>query len=138
MIRPTYTIDLEHGCIFIKWSGIVKAHDIIAFNREIEQDPDYRSGLNRLADFRQAEVVAESDEMRAVVREVIERRDANEGHRKAAILVSGDLQFGRSRMYITMADQTRPELRPFRRLDEAMAWLGLPETLGDPFEENSN
>ena len=67
VIRPTYTIDLEHGCIFIKWSGVVKAHDIIAFNREIEQDPDYRSGLNRLADFRQSEVVTESHERPRVV-----------------------------------------------------------------------
>ncbi len=38
----------------------------------------------------------------------------------------------------TMTDQARTMVRPFRKLDEAMAWLGLPETLGDPFEKISN
>ena len=29
-MRPVYTIDLEHGCIFLKWSGVMTTHDVIA------------------------------------------------------------------------------------------------------------
>ena len=133
-MRPAYTIDREHGCIFEKWSGVVTAHDIIAFNRKLAQDPDYRLGLNRLVDMRGARLEALSNEIDEMATEAIEKRDASEGHRKGAILVGDDLEYGLVRMLGAMSDLTRSEVRPFRRIDEALAWLGLPETLDDPFE----
>lgn len=133
-MRPAYTIDLEHGCIFIKWSGAVTTQDIIAFNRELAQDSDYRSGLNRLVDLRRTKIEAPSDEFKEMVREVISDRDASEGDRRGAMVVGRDLEYGLMRMVGTMTDQTHSVVRPFRRLDEAMAWLGLPETLGHPFK----
>lgn len=133
-MRPAYTIDLEHGCIFVKWSGIVTAHDIIAFNREIAQDPGYQLGLNQLVDLRRAKIEASSNEIRQIAGAVFKERDANEGHRKGAMLISGKADYGLMRMIDMMIEQTRSEMRPFRELDEAMAWLGLPETLGDSFE----
>ncbi len=137
-MRSAYTIDLEHGCIFIKWSEVVSAHDFIAFNRVLVQDPNYRSGLKRLVDVRGLEVEVSFDEIDEMVRENINKRDASEGHRKVAILVSSDLGYGLTRMLGSMAEHTRTVARPFRNLAEAVAWLGLPETLGDPFERNSN
>ena len=65
--------------------------------------------------------------------EAIKKRDASEGDRKGAILVGRDLEYGLVRMLHTMADETRTDVRPFYKLAEAVAWLGLPETLGDPF-----
>lgn len=133
-MRPAYTIDLEHDCIFIKWSGVITAHDAIAFNREIAQDPGYHSGLNRLIDLRQAKFRMSIRDIREMTMEVIEKRDAIEGHRKGAMLVGGNLEFGLLRIINAITDQTHSDVRPFRRLDEAVAWLGLSETLGDPFE----
>ncbi len=137
-MRPAYTIDLKHGCIFEKWSGVFTVQDAIAFNREIVQDPNYRLGLNRFIDMRVANLEAPSDEIRKIAGDAISKRDAIEGHRKGAVLVDRNLEYGLMRMLGAMIDQTQSEVRPFRRLDEAMAWLGLPETLGDPFERNSN
>ena len=133
-MRPEYVIDLEHGCIFIKWSGGLKAHDILTFNRELVQDPDYRFGLNRLEDMRRAKIEAPGRDIRAIIGEVIGSREASEGHRKAAMLVGRKIEWGLMRMVGMLASETRSVVRPFLRLDEAMAWLGLPETLGDPFE----
>lgn len=133
-MRPPYTIDLENNCIFIKWSRVASTHDFIAFNRELVRDPDYRSGLNRLVDVRGLEVEASFDEIDEMARENINKRNASEGQRKVAVLVGSDLGYGLTRMLDTMADQTHTVVRPFRRLGEAVAWLGLPETLGDPFE----
>ncbi len=62
-MRPAYTIDLEHGCIFLKWSGVMTAHGVIDFNRDLVQDPDYRLGLNRLIDLRRADFGATSGEV---------------------------------------------------------------------------
>ncbi len=134
-MRPAYTLKLEHGCIFIKWSGAVTTHDIIASNREIAQDPRYRSVLDRLVDLRRAKIkMSSSDEMRTVAREVAEKLGASEGHRKAAMLVAGDHEYGLLRVLNAMTDQTHWDVRPFRRLDEAVSWLDLPEDLGDPFD----
>ena len=133
-MRPTYTIDLALGCIFIKWSGAVTLHKFITFNGVLAQDPNYRVGLNRLIDMRGAKIEASSDEVGKAAWEVVKKRDAIEGHRKFAALVGGDLEYGIARMFDMMTDQTRSEVRPFRRLDDAVAWLGLSETLGDPFE----
>lgn len=133
-MRPAYTIDLEHGCIFIKWSGVVTAYDFINFNRELVQDPDYRSGLDRLVDLRRMKGEATFDEIDEMATEMIEKRDSIEGHRKVAVLVGREVHYGFARMYDAMSDQTSTTVSPFRKLDEAVAWLGLPETLGDPFE----
>ena len=137
-MRPAYTIDLEHGCIFLKWSGAMTAHGVIDFNRDLVQDPDYRLGLNRLIDLRRADFGATSGEVEEMGGAIIGSRDASEGHRKWAFLVGRDLEYGFLRMLGTMTDQARTIVRPFRKLDEAMAWLGLPATLGDPFETISN
>ncbi len=69
-----------------------------------------------------------------VTTEVIAKRDANEGYRKGAMVVGRSVDYGLVRVFGTVIDKTRSVVRPFRRLDEAMAWLGLPDTLGDPFE----
>ncbi len=62
-MRPVYTIDLERGCIFLKWSGAMTAHEVIAFNQDLVQDPDYRLGLNRLIDLRRADFGATSGDV---------------------------------------------------------------------------
>ena len=135
---PEYTIDLEQGCIFIKWSGVITLHKFITFNQVLVQDPNYRLGLNRLIDQRGVKIEVSADEVGAAGWEVIKKRDATEGHRKLAVLVGADHVYGIVRMFDMMGGQTRSDVRPFRRLDEAVAWLGLSETLGDPFEANSN
>ena len=109
-------------------------HDIIAINREIAQDPSYHSELNRLVDLRRANFKMSSHEMREVAREVAEKLGAKEGHRKAAMLVAGDHEYGLLRVLNAMTDQTHSDIRPFRRLDEAVSWLDLSEELGDPFD----
>lgn len=133
-MRPAYRIDLEHGCIFVKWSGVVTAHDIVAFNLELARDPEYRSGLNRLVDLRGANFEASSDEIEEMATETIKSRDTIEGRRKGAMLVGRDFDFGLMRIFDVKSDLTQTKVRPFRDRDEAAAWLGLPETLGDPFE----
>ena len=136
-MRPTYTIDLEQGCVFVKWIGDVTAEDIIAFKDELKQDPDHRWGLNRLVDLRQAKLRLPNDKIRRMILQNVVRHDAIEGHRKAAMLVGRDREFGDSRVMHAMSDPTDTEIRPFRQLDEALAWLELPEVLDDPFETMS-
>ena len=131
---PAYKIDVELGCIFVKWSGVVTAHDIIEFNREIEKDPGYRSGLNRLVDLRQSTFRMSAQDIKEVVGHVFKKRDTAEGPRKGAMVVGRDLEYGLLRMVNALTDQMQSEMRPFRRIEEAVVWLGLSETLGDPFE----
>ena len=91
-----------------------------------------------MIDQRGAKVEVSSNQVGVAGWEVVKERDATEGHRKFAVLVGADDVYGIVRMFDMMTGQTRSDVRPFRRLDEAVAWLGLSETLGDPFEANSN
>jgi hypothetical protein len=106
---------------------------MVAFHKELVQDPDYRSGLNKLTDMRQANIDSQSNEIEEIVSDIA-NRSGDEGDRKVAFLVGRNNEFGLARMIDMMTDQTQTALRPFWRLDDALAWLGLPETLGDPFE----
>ncbi len=39
------------------------------------------------------------------------------------------------RMFTTMSDESGMNLKVFRDLEAAKVWLGLPEDLGDSFED---
>jgi len=130
---PAYAIDLELGCIFIKWSGGITAQAVIAFNRDIPQDPNYRPGLDRLVDFRQAKYETRSSEIKGMTAKIIDERDAVEGDRKFALLAQGDFDFTLFQIIGSMTNHTGTDARPFQDMQEAMAWLQLPAGLGDPF-----
>ena len=110
------------------------AHDVIDFNQDLVQDPDYRLGLNRLIDLRRANFGPTSVEIEEMGSKMFNMRDADEGPRKWALVVGSDVEYGYLRMLDIKTDQARTTVHPFRKLDEAVAWLGLSETLGDPFE----
>lgn len=128
-----YRIDGEFGCIFAKWRGVVTLVDNEAFFHDVEGAPDFRSGLNRLHDFRDARFTYSAAEVRNVIRDDTSAGE-NHGFRKVAMLVSSDLGFGIARMYQTLSNDPNQEFWPFRDLQAALTWLDLPPGLGDPFD----
>lgn len=42
---------------------------------------------------------------------------------RQAIVTSSDLHYGMTRMYIAMMSETFPNIRVFREMEEAQAWL---------------
>ncbi len=128
-----YRIDAELGCIFTKWRGDATPAENEAFFRDIEGAPDFRSGLNRLHDFRDANITYFDAEVRNVISDDTSA-GAIHGVRKVAMLVSSGMAFGIARMYQTLSNDPNQEFWPFRGPQDAMSWLGLPPGLGDSFD----
>ena len=91
-----YRIDREFGYIFAKWRGVGTLADNEAFFHDVEGAPDFRSGLNRLHNFRDARFTYSAAEVRNVIRDDTSAGE-NHGFRKVAMLVSSDLGSGIAR-----------------------------------------
>ena len=62
----TFAVDETLGCVFVKLRGTVTYDDLLAFKRELEAQPNFRRGLHRVFDYRDAEVSITSSDLRRV------------------------------------------------------------------------
>ena len=129
-----FRIDEHHGCIFVKWRGLVTLADSEMFLRDVEASPYFRSGLHRLHDYRSADYTFTVADIRVALQETAMAGERH-GFRKVAMLVPTDLAYGVSRMYQMLSNDASQDICSFRNLDDAMAWLDLPADIADPFSE---
>jgi hypothetical protein len=122
------------GCIFIRWRGTFSSEEGSSHYREISKITGFQQGSYLFHDVRLVDVNVPASEIRDVAKAAPDKQNFD-GIRKVAILTSSDMGFGMMRMLATMRERPDLVLKVFRRLDEANAWLGLPESLGDPFED---
>ena len=132
-----FRIGEGHGCVFVKWRGLVTLADNEAFFKDLEASPGFRAGLHRLHDYRDAEFQYTT----AYVRSLLAKdtmAGGSHGFRKVAMLVSTDFAFGISRMYQILSKDPNQEFWSFRDLEKAIEWLGLPADIPDPFTETGD
>ena len=122
------------GCIFIKWRGTFSAEEGFAQYRETAQLESFQQGSHLFHDARLGDFNIPNSEIRKVAEAPSPKVDSN-NVRKVATLVSSDLAFGMMRALGAFRERPGLELKVFRDLEEAKAWLGLPADLGDPFED---
>ncbi len=127
----TYLIDPKLRCIFVRYWDRVDAKELGQVRREIEADPDFGPGMNRVWDERDCTIDISHEDL-ARLAGIWAQSSANHGPRKLAYLVKDDLSWGFNRVF--EAYRNNPELtyKLFRDYDEAKAWLGLPGHLPDP------
>lgn len=124
-------VDAANGCALFRWRDTVLAKNAAEALQEFERNNDFRRDLSRFSDLRQ--VTWSIDQARAMVplqREFL-RRYPEQAAARFAILVGNDADFGTARLFISETGYDNAAV--FRRLDEALAWLGLPAEVGDPF-----
>ncbi|MDA1099942.1 MAG: hypothetical protein O2967_13255 [Proteobacteria bacterium] len=97
----------------------------LAFHEEFLAHPAFRANLDRLYDFRAAELDFQSDEIRTIY-QILQGNDAVHGYRKVVFLVAEDIQFGMLRMFSSIADPLHADFAVMRDRTEANIWLGLP------------
>jgi hypothetical protein len=115
-------IDAEAGIVHTTVSGEIGASDIIAALEELFRHPDYRPGLIGLADLRSYTWRSEMSDIRRVAQFMI-ANGKKIGRSRTAIVVSSDYSYGMSRMYEAFAAASPIEVKIFRDMDEAVAWL---------------
>jgi len=117
-----YRIDPGRSVVMVRAKGAPSDRDLHAFYQLLYEDPAWRQDYWELADFSQGDarhITAEG------LREFAEQAAAHEGEKRTALVVPHDLTFGLARMYEELARSSPEEIRAFRELSEALAWLEI-------------
>ncbi len=128
-----YLIDSDLGVIIVRYWLRVDFAELGAVRQEIEADPAFRPGLNRIWDERDCNIDLTHEELAALA-ESWTAAGASHGKRKLVYLVNEDLSWGFNRVFEAYRQNPDLEYRLFRDYAEAKRWLGLPEDLADPRE----
>ena len=122
-----YRVDTALGVVFAEASGPVRDEDLLDYARKMAGDPQLRSGLRELIDLRGADLRAITSEAVREVAAIFAAHDSTSPTGRIAIVAPADSSYGLSRMYQAYREPAPVDLRVFREIGEARAWLGLPE-----------
>jgi hypothetical protein len=118
----TYAIDAATGIIRTQCVGNVKFAEVIGHFRELERDPACPARLDVLLDLSRMDVLPESDQLKAVAKEM-GRVSGRVQFGICAIVASRDAVFGVSRMFEVLAEDQFRTTNVFRSVKEAEDWL---------------
>jgi hypothetical protein len=97
--------------------------EILAHVRALIADPRFARNFHQLLDMRD---VTNLQFTASSVREMVRLNPFGAGARRAAV-VTNDIVFGMARMYQILADESPDELQIFRKMDDALQWLGIAD-----------
>ncbi len=124
-------IDVLRGVAIRRVLGKLVVTDAVEAMKSSYSHPEFVGGMNSLWDLRQGDLAGlSSDDIREILRfatGTVEER--GRGYR-TAIVASGPLNFGMSRMLQTLGSDLPGNIRVFRDYDEALAWASEPEAEG--------
>jgi len=121
-----YQIIPEIGLLCERWDGRFDADGLWEAVRPCRSHPDYKPGLDVLADFTRAELDLSYQTMLSTIEWTRGDRDLDTG--RNAFVVAEPLQMGMARMYETLTHESNvwDDLRIFSSFEEARGWLGVP------------
>ena len=117
-------IDAESGLVTFTVTGKVTRTGIIEELGRMLGDPDFRKGASNLWDFRSADgsgVTSADIQQLAIFIE--KNRDRRGDGYKVAFVVAREADFGMARVYEGYAASLPFDIRVFRRMEEALAWI---------------
>jgi len=118
----SYEIDRERRLILNRAWGVLTADDLRVTREKLQDDPEFQSDFAQLFDLRDVTEIAISSTMMG---NVASSSVFLPGVRRA--FVTGNaMQFGMARMFAAHAEIHRQQVRVFREMSEALAWLGEP------------
>jgi len=115
-----YWIDGRKRRIHIVASGSLRPKDYRDFFRDFSTE-GFDGPLDCLSDYREIELSATSDDMRAIAN--ILGANASFFRRRNAVVVASQAAYGMARMFEAFAEPHGLELRIFEDVAEAEAWL---------------
>ncbi len=128
-----YLIDSELDYIVVRYWDTVNRAEFDQVRRELEADPNFQPGMNRLWDQRDCEIELSHEDL-VDLAEGWSSSNAAHGKRRLAYLVAKDLSWGFNRVFEGYRHHPDVEWRLFRDFDEAKQWLPLPDEVPDPRE----
>ena len=119
----SYYIDADRNLIVTEADGILTNDDLYEHRRKILRDPAFRPGMRELADTLSVERHEMSIEG---IQRLVELQNANEtlmGEYRLAIVTDSELAFGMARVYQALTIESLTQVRVFKDIQEADAWL---------------
>lgn len=119
----TYRVSPEHRLLETRLEGRITVAEIVAYTRELETVPGYRGDFDAIIDVRGVTSLLGTDELRqlgAAVRD----RDPSLASRRAIVTGEQDVVYGLVRQFESYAEGGPASYRAFRRLADAVAWIG--------------
>jgi SpoIIAA-like len=117
-----YTIDSERGMLFVSAVGETSQAERFEAMQTWMNDPEFRPGLQTLADFSRAADVptlAELEEIAGYMR----RYQRAIGQKKIAFVTTRPVSFGVARQFSALAPGGFLTVQVFKDRDAALAWL---------------
>lgn len=121
-MRATYEIHPERSLVLETFEGRVTLKGLVPFFQSIYEDPSYDPRFDGLADFSDAQIDMDFDDMTRLVGFFRQSGSASRG--RWAFVVGSALNLGMSRMFQTLSEDLQDDLRFFLDREEAMRWLG--------------
>lgn len=122
-MKYEFFMDKDRNLLLERLEGEITFQNLRDAIQESFQHPDWRKDQNVLCDLREATLAISSDEMSSIVRSYSPDDQAS----KLAMIVSRDLEFGMSRMFEIISEDTTiwKEYKIFSDITEAKQWLGI-------------
>ena len=129
-IPVTYQIDSERNLVIFTASGVLEEHEYKECRASLVDDPQFRPGMDQIADFRAVEkqVFTQEGHDRFIEQEKSLKLLFGKYHQ--AIVAYSDLHFGLTRQILAELGESPKETQVFHTLAEAEAWLFADEERG--------
>lgn len=122
-----YTIHPADNVVVVTASGRVVGEEVIASVEAMARDPRFVAGMHQLCDYREIQGIAITlAEIKHLAH--LERRDYDKIKDGRLAMVTGSFDVSSlCVLYATLIRLRGRQAKVFRSIDEAYAWLGLPE-----------
>jgi hypothetical protein len=117
----SYTIDQGRRIVLARAWGVISTQDVQDVSSRILADPAFHSTYSSLTDLSDVTDVTVDRKVLAATASVPLFEDSA----RRAFVAPSDIAFGMARMFATLAERSGREVRVFRELHLAEAWLGL-------------
>jgi hypothetical protein len=117
--------DAERNVLFVSFEGLISDEDLVKYAQRIATSPAIPPGHGELVDLRRVEVGEVHSHTLRRIAELFAGADRTPERSRVAIVASDDVAYGLSRMYQAFRSESPLDLRVFRAMNEARAWLGL-------------
>jgi len=123
-MKYTLIFDNALSCLIISANGPATVQDILAFVHEALNDDRWRSGMNAIVNYSQAELDALTSSEIHTLANAVEGLKEEIGAGRIAHVVSRTVDFGMLRMWENLVeDHVHFDYRIFRSMDNARRWL---------------
>lgn len=119
----SFLFDTGRNLVTIIAEGLITDDELRCYRIDLTSDPRFRPGMRILSDHRSVEKHRLSIEGAYQAMKENQQLESKLKDCRQAIVTSSDLHYGMTRMYIAMMSETFPNIRVFREMEEAQAWL---------------